>query len=55
MNKIESVIAQTHLHLTDSKIIAPVFGGRVGRHSEHLQPLLDEMSEVFRIDPNAEW
>jgi ring-1,2-phenylacetyl-CoA epoxidase subunit PaaC len=55
MNKIESVIAQTQLHFSDFKIIAPIFGGRVGRHSEHLQPLLDEMSEVFRIDPNAEW
>lgn len=30
-------------------------GGRQGRHSEHLQPLLDEMSEVFRLDPTAEW
>lgn len=33
----------------------PVDGGRKGRHSEHLQPLLEEMSEVFRIDPGAEW
>ncbi len=30
-------------------------GGRKGQHTEHLQPLLDEMSEVFRIDPAAEW
>lgn len=53
--KIESIIAQTQLHLPDWKIIAPVAGGRVGTHSEHLQPLLDEMSEVFKIDPGAEW
>ncbi|GIL24242.1 MAG: phenylacetate-CoA oxygenase subunit PaaI [Bacteroidota bacterium] len=54
-SKIESVINQTQLHLPDWKTITPVFGGRIGKHSEHLQPLLDEMSEVFRIDPAAEW
>lgn len=53
--KIESVIADTRLHLPDWKIVAPVLGGRVGKHSEHLQPLLDEMSEVFKIDPGADW
>jgi ring-1,2-phenylacetyl-CoA epoxidase subunit PaaC len=34
---------------------APLFGGRKGVHTEYLQPLLDEMTEVFRIDPSAEW
>jgi len=32
-----------------------VMGGRHGQHSPYLQPLLDEMCEVFRIDPSAEW
>jgi len=41
--------------LPDLKIITPIYGGRIGKHTEHLQPLLDEMSEVFRIDPTAEW
>lgn len=31
------------------------FGGRKGVHTEHLQPLLDEMTEVFQIDPSADW
>lgn len=53
--KIESIIAQTHLQLPDSTTLTPVFGGRGGVHTEHLQPLVDEMSEVFRIDPTAEW
>ncbi len=53
--KIEAVISQTQLQLPDWRIIAPAFGGRVGKHTEHLQPLLDEMSEVFKIDPTAEW
>ena len=55
LTKIEEVIAKTQLHLPDLKTITPNTGGRVGKHTEHLQPLLDEMSEVFRIDPTAEW
>lgn len=55
MKKVEEIIAQTSLTLPDWKSITPVNGGRVGKHTEHLQPLLDEMSEVFRIDPSAEW
>ncbi len=33
----------------------PVYGGRTGEHSDHLQPLLDEMTEVYSIDPSADW
>lgn len=55
LTKIETIINQTQLHLHDWKTLTPVFGGRTGKHSEHLQPLLNEMSEVFRIDPTAEW
>ncbi len=33
----------------------PVYGGRNGSHTEYLQPLLDEMTEVYSIDPNADW
>ena len=54
-SKIEEVISQTQLKLPDWKTIAPILGGRTGRHSEHLQPMLEEMREVFRIDPTAEW
>jgi|SRR6478752_3394015 len=55
MKKVEEVIRQTNLQLPDWKVQTPVTGGRLGKHSEHLQPLLDEMSEVFKIDPTAEW
>lgn len=55
MAKVEETISQTNLHLPDWKIVRPIIGGRIGKHTEHLQPLLDEMSEVFRIDPGAEW
>jgi ring-1,2-phenylacetyl-CoA epoxidase subunit PaaC len=55
LTKIESVIRETQLQMPDVNILTPVTGGRKGRHSEYLQPLLDEMSEVLRIDPQAEW
>lgn len=53
--KIESILSQTQLNLPAWETVQPVTGGRSGKHSEHLQPLLDEMSEVFKIDPSAEW
>ncbi|MDZ7646122.1 MAG: Phenylacetic acid catabolic protein [Cytophagales bacterium] len=53
--KIESILSQTSLQLPDLKLIKPLWVEEQGKHTEHLQPLLDEMSEVFNIDPNAEW
>jgi ring-1,2-phenylacetyl-CoA epoxidase subunit PaaC len=35
--------------------LEPVLGGRQGFHTEHLAPLLEEMTAVFRLDPQAEW
>ena len=32
-----------------------VHAGRRGHHSEHLKPLLDEMCEVYRLEPGAAW
>ena len=55
LEKIYSVIQQTELSLPDFKNVTPVTGGRIGKHSEFLQPLLNELGEVFRIDPSAEW
>jgi len=55
MKKIGEMIALTQLHHPGWSALSPVIGGRTGKHSEHLQPLLTEMSEVFRIDPTAQW
>ena len=55
IKKTVEIIDQTSLQLPDWKVVQPMLGGRFGKHTEHLQPLLDEMSEVFRIDPAAEW
>jgi len=38
-----------------AKKIEPAFGGRKGFHTEYLKPLLDEMTEVYRLEPDAEW
>ena len=52
---IAEIIGQTQLRLPAWDTLRPVNGGRIGKHSEHLQPLLTEMGEVFNIDPGAEW
>ncbi len=53
--RIHSIMSSTDLELPDLQSIEPLYGGRKGQHTGHLQPLLDEMSEVFKIDPAAEW
>lgn len=55
LEKISETLKKTNLILPDMKLVTPVMGGRVGKHTEHLQPLLDEMTEVVKIDPSAEW
>jgi ring-1,2-phenylacetyl-CoA epoxidase subunit PaaC len=54
-SKVEEILGATQLETPDWKIITPMAGGRTGKHSAHLQPMLDEMSEVFKLDPTAEW
>ena len=55
LESITKVVAQTALELPNPKLLTPVVGGRHGQHTAHLQPLLDEMAEVFRLDPTADW
>jgi ring-1,2-phenylacetyl-CoA epoxidase subunit PaaC len=52
---IQNVISQTALKLPEVKDITVHYGGRKGFHTEHLQPMLDEMTEVFRLDAEAQW
>lgn len=33
----------------------PSYGGRHGSHTDHLQPLLNEMTEVFRLETDVNW
>lgn len=53
--KIMAVLKDTDLELVPISNIKAETGGRIGQHTEHLQPLLDEMGEVIQSDPSAEW
>ncbi len=55
IESINPIIENSNLKLPERDSWIPSYGGRRGRHSEYLQPLLDEMAEVIRIDPEAEW
>ena len=55
LESIGKILAQTALDMPDVTAVAPVTGGRHGQHTKYLQPLLDEMAEVFRLDPSADW
>ena len=50
---ITPTLQEANLELPEQS--EPVYGGRKGYHTEHLQPLLTEMTEVYRIDPSAQW
>jgi ring-1,2-phenylacetyl-CoA epoxidase subunit PaaC len=53
--KITPVVGRAGLTLPDLSKAELKIGGRKGYHTEFLQPLLDEMSEVYRLDPAATW
>lgn len=33
----------------------PIYGGRVGRHPDALKKLIDDMQQVYQLDPAAKW
>ena len=55
LQAIAPVLERSRITVPDRSTATPVYGGRKGYHTEHLEPLLDEMGEVFRVDPSAEW
>jgi ring-1,2-phenylacetyl-CoA epoxidase subunit PaaC len=55
LDAIEPILAEAQLQLPPVSDDNPYLGGRKGYHSEYLQPLLDEMTVVFRSDPQAAW
>lgn len=52
---IKPVLAKANLIMPDLNTTSPSYGGRKGYHTEYLQSLLNEMTEVYSIDPEAEW
>lgn len=55
LDRIYNVLVKASLNLPDMKKLEPVYGGRQGFHTTHLQPLLKEMSEVLNLDAEANW
>lgn len=55
LNTIYPALVKSSLNMPDPASIRPHYGGRYGDHTSHLQPLLKEMGEVFRLDPGARW
>ncbi|WP_295126197.1 1,2-phenylacetyl-CoA epoxidase subunit PaaC [uncultured Chitinophaga sp.] len=55
LERIYPILVKSSLNLPDPVNTSPINGGRHGYHTQHLQPLLNEMSAVFRLDPTAKW
>lgn len=55
LKRIKVILDKANLVMPDVYTSDPSYGGRKGYHTEYLKPLLDEMTEVYSIDPNAEW
>ena len=53
--RVSSILKKADLVIPEVSDIAISYGGRRGIHTEYLKPLLDEMTEVYNIDPQAEW
>jgi ring-1,2-phenylacetyl-CoA epoxidase subunit PaaC len=53
LEKITPIIEKAGLTLPNTQ--ETNYGGRHGYHTEYLQPLIDEMTEVYRLDPAAIW
>jgi ring-1,2-phenylacetyl-CoA epoxidase subunit PaaC len=55
LETIVPILERATLRMPDITTVVPAYGGRRGVHTEYLQPLLDEMGEVIRSEPDAEW
>lgn len=55
LDAVIPLLEKAGLNVPEQSNWAPVYGGRFGQHTEYLQPLLDEMTEVYSIDPSADW
>jgi ring-1,2-phenylacetyl-CoA epoxidase subunit PaaC len=53
--ELRRVTDQAGLTLKLDRPAASAVGGRRGRHSDAFLPMLDELTEVYRIEPGAAW
>ena len=54
-NEVRELLNASGLKVPEVSDPQQYYGGRTGEHSEHLPPLLKEMTEVFAIDTAAAW
>jgi len=52
---VTGIVKEIGLKLPTNYDTTPYIGGRKGYHSEHLESLIKEMSEVFVLEPTAKW
>lgn len=52
---VEHVLGQAHLSAQMEVGSPEDRGGRRGVHTQYLAPMLDEMCEVYRLEPKAAW
>lgn len=52
---VEAIAKQAGLAVNLTAPDPTAQGGRRGRHTQHFNELLDEMCEVYRIEPGAAW
>lgn len=55
ISQVSPLLEKAGLTMPPKEEWKPVLGGRHGYHTEYLQPLLTEMTEVYTIDPTADW
>jgi len=52
---LAGVAREADVRLELRPVPADAIGGRRGRHTDAFVPLLDEMCEVYRLEPQAQW
>ncbi|MCZ2357496.1 MAG: phenylacetate-CoA oxygenase subunit PaaC [Bacteroidia bacterium] len=51
----QKIITQANLTIPKHLSIEEHYGGRSGNHTKDFYQLIEEMTEVFRLEPNAKW
>lgn len=53
--RVFEIASKSNLEIPKNIIKDKHYGGRRGKHTTFIKQLLDEMTEVYSIDPGAEW
>lgn len=55
LEQVAAALKEANLELPDPTTVEAKLGGRQGYHTEYLKPLVEEMTEVLKLEPQAEW